>query len=39
MLIWQAIEQVQLFVTSTGLEAQIDRDVLYQVMKASVSSK
>lgn len=39
MLIWQAIEQVQLFVTSTGLETQIDRDVLYQVMKASVSSK
>jgi shikimate dehydrogenase len=39
MLIWQAIEQVQLFIRSTGQETEIDRDSLYQVMKSAVSSK
>jgi S-adenosylhomocysteine hydrolase len=39
MLIWQAIEQVQLFVTAAGVETVIDRDSLYKVMKAAVSAK
>jgi shikimate dehydrogenase len=39
MLIWQAIEQVQLFVTAVGVETVIDRDSLYKVMKAEVSAK
>lgn len=39
MLIWQAIEQVQLFLSSIGLETEIDRDLLYQVMKTAVSPK
>jgi shikimate dehydrogenase len=39
MLIWQAIEQVQLFVSSTGEDRKIDRDSLYRVMKAAVSAK
>jgi shikimate dehydrogenase len=39
MLIWQAIEQVQLFVSSTGADKEIDRFSLYQVMKDAVSSK
>ena len=39
MLIWQAIEQVQLFVSSTGEDKKIDRDSLYKVMKGAVSAK
>jgi shikimate dehydrogenase len=39
MLIWQAIEQVQLFVAAAGVETKIDRDLLYQVMKSAVSAK
>lgn len=39
MLIWQAIEQVQLFISATGLEREIDRDSLYQVMKYALSPK
>ncbi len=39
MLIWQAIEQVQLFVRSMGFEETIDRAALYQVMKIAVSAK
>ena len=39
MLIWQAIEQVQLFVSSTGEQRKIDRDSLYKVMKDAVSAK
>jgi shikimate dehydrogenase len=39
MLIWQAIEQVQLFVSSTGEDRKIDRDSLYRVMKGAVSAK
>ena len=39
MLIWQAIEQVQLFVTAAGQDTVIDRDLLYEVMKNAVSAK
>ena len=39
MLIWQAIEQVQLFVTASGLDMQLDRNSLYEVMKSAVSGK
>lgn len=39
MLIWQAIEQVQLFVSATGITSEIDRSALYSVMKAAVSHK
>ena len=39
MLIWQAIEQVQLFAFSAGEDRHIDRDSLYQVMKSAVSAK
>jgi shikimate 5-dehydrogenase len=39
MLIWQAIEQVQLFVSATGIASEIDRSALYSAMKAAVSHK
>ena len=39
MLIWQAIEQVQLFVSATGITSEIDRSALYSVMKEAVSHK
>ena len=39
MLIWQAIEQVQLFASANGGLNEIDRTALYSVMKAAVSSK
>lgn len=39
MLIWQAIEQVQLFASANGSIDEIDRSALYSVMKAAVSSK
>lgn len=39
MLIWQAIEQVQLFIAATGIAGEIDRSTLYSVMKAAVSRK
>ena len=39
MLIWQAIEQVQLFASANGSIGEIDRTALYSVMKAAVSSK
>ncbi len=39
MLIWQAIEQVQLFVSANGSIGEIDRTALCSVMKAAVSSK
>jgi shikimate dehydrogenase len=39
MLIWQAIEQVQLFVSATGIASEIDRSALYSAMKAAVSRK
>ena len=39
MLIWQAIEQVQIFVTAAGQDTVIDRDLLYEVMKSAVSAK
>ena len=39
MLIWQAIEQVQLFAAATGVDRIIDRDLLYRVMKSAVSTK
>ena len=39
MLIWQAIEQVQLFASANGSIGEIDRSALYSVMKAAVSSK
>ena len=39
MLIWQAIEQVQLFASANGSIGEIDRTTLYSVMKAAVSSK
>lgn len=39
MLIWQAIEQVQLFVSATGITSEIDRSALYLAMKAAVSHK
>ena len=39
MLIWQAIEQVQLFASANGSLGEIDRTTLYSVMKAAVSSK
>jgi shikimate dehydrogenase len=39
MLIWQAIEQVQLFASANRSIGEIDRTALYSVMKAAVSSK
>jgi len=39
MLIWQAIEQVQLLTSAAGITAEIDRSALYSVMKAAVSPK
>lgn len=39
MLIWQAIEQVQLFASATGITSEIDRSALYPVMKEAVSRK
>jgi len=39
MLIWQAIEQVQLFSSASGMAGEIDRSSLYSVMKAAVSRK
>jgi shikimate dehydrogenase len=39
MLIWQAIEQVQLFASANRSIGEIDRTTLYSVMKAAVSSK
>jgi len=39
MLIWQAIEQVQLFASANTSIGKIDRTALYSVMKAAVSSK
>lgn len=39
MLIWQAIEQVQLFTSAAGITGVIDRSALYSVMKEAVSSK
>jgi shikimate 5-dehydrogenase len=39
MLIWQAIEQVQLFVSAAGIASEIDRSALYSAMNAAVSRK
>jgi shikimate dehydrogenase len=39
MLIWQAIEQVQLFSSAAGMTGEIDRSALYSVMKEAVSLK
>jgi shikimate dehydrogenase len=39
MLIWQAIEQVQLFTSAAGMATEIDRNSLYSVMKEAVSAK
>lgn len=39
MLIWQAIAQVQIFVTSAGENREFDQDLLYKVMKDAVSAK
>jgi shikimate dehydrogenase len=39
MLIWQAIEQVQIFSRSVGYAREFDRDALYSVMMQAVSSK
>ena len=39
MLIWQAIEQVQLFTSAAGMAIEIDRSALYSVMKEAVSAK
>ena len=39
MLIWQAIEQIQLFASATGITSEIDRSALYSAMKAAVSRK
>jgi shikimate dehydrogenase len=39
MLIWQAIEQVHLFVASAGDAVALDRQELYAVMESAVSSK
>jgi shikimate dehydrogenase len=39
MLIWQAIEQVQLFASADSSIGEIDRSALYSVMKEAVSSK
>jgi hypothetical protein len=39
MLIWQAIEQVQIFSSSVGQELNLDRQALYSVMRKAVSSK
>lgn len=39
MLIWQAIEQVQIFASANGSIGEIDRSALYSVVKAAVSSK
>ena len=39
MLIWQAIEQIQLFVSANAGIGEVDRNALYGVMKAAVSSK
>lgn len=38
MLIWQAIEQVQLFAAAAEVEVSLDHAGLYEVMKKSVSS-
>jgi shikimate dehydrogenase len=37
MLIWQAIEQVQLFASAGSSIGEIDRSALYSVMKEAVS--
>ncbi|CAB4894537.1 unannotated protein [freshwater metagenome] len=39
MLVWQAIEQVQVFAAASGSSSGIDRSALYSVMKAAVSPK
>ena len=39
MLIWQAIEQIQLFVSANAGIGEVDRNALYGLMKAAVSSK
>ena len=39
MLIWQAIEQVQLFSSAAGMTGEIDRSALYSVMKEAVTLK
>jgi shikimate dehydrogenase len=39
MLIWQAIEQVQLFSSAAGMTGEIDRSALHSVMKEAVSLK
>lgn len=39
MLIWQAIEQVQLFSSAAGMTGERDRSSLYSVMKEAVSLK
>ena len=39
MLIWQAIEQIQIFSSSVSKELDIDRPTLYSVMRGAVSAK
>ena len=39
MLIWQAIEQIQIFTSSVGQALDIDRQALYSFMHSAVSAK
>ena len=39
MLIWQAIEQIQIFASSVSREFDLDRPALYSVMREAVSGK
>lgn len=39
MLIWQAIEQIELFMESSGQDSKLDRSQMYSLMKQAVSGK